>query len=235
MLKNKVLISSAVSLILILFIFLPGTAAESNIYAANRSAGKYLSITFDDGPHPVYTAQILDILRENGAKATFFVIGENAEKYPELVLREYQEGHEIGNHTYSHPDMNRINVIKAVEEISKTQQIIFNITGEEPRSFRAPGGIFSKELVSAAEGFNCKPILWSWRQDTRDWSLPKVTTIVDSVINNLQDGDIILFHDYNTKGSPTPEALKILLPKLTDMGYTFVTVSELLEIKSVNS
>lgn len=225
-LKNITLI------LLICFTLCFAAQAQTNIYAANRNAGKYIAITFDDGPHPVYTEQILDILKENGAKATFFVIGKNAESYPDIVRREYDEGHEIGNHTYSHPDMSRINVIKAVEEISKTQEIIYNITGQMPKSFRAPGGIFSKELVYAVEDLQCKPILWSWRQDTRDWSLPKVTTIVNSVMNNLQDGDIILFHDYNTKGSPTPQALKIVLPKLKEKGYTLVTVSELLELKA---
>ena len=94
-------------------------SSEHHIYAANREAGKYIALTFDDGPHPVYTPEILDILKENNAKATFFVIGKNAKNYPDLILREKEEGHEIGNHTYSHPDMKGISVDKAVEEIIK--------------------------------------------------------------------------------------------------------------------
>ena len=204
--------------------------AKSHIYAANRDAGKYVALTFDDGPHPVYTEQILKILDINDAKATFFVIGKNADSYPELVKREFDAGHEIGNHTYTHPDMKKISVDRAIEEIMKTQIAIENITGKKPELFRAPGGIFSDELVVEVEELDCKPILWSWRQDTKDWDHASVQSVVNTVINNLQNGDIILFHDYNTKGSPTPRALEILLPKLKNMGYSFVTVSELLEL-----
>lgn len=205
-------------------------AANTHIYAANRDAGKYVALTFDDGPHPKYTEEILDILKENNAKGTFFVIGMNAESYPELVRREYDEGHEIGNHTYSHPDMNKISVAKALEEINKTQDIISDITGSAPQLFRAPGGIFSDELIGKIEEIDCKPILWSWRQDTRDWSRPTVKYVVSTVIDNLQNGDIILFHDYNQKGSPTPDALRIILPKLKELGYETVTVSELISL-----
>lgn len=209
-------------------------SSVSHIYAANRDAGKYIALTFDDGPHAVYTPQILDILRNNNARATFFVIGKNAESYPELIKREYDEGHEIGNHTFSHPDMNKISVDKAIEEIMKTQSVIEDITGKKPTLFRAPGGVFTDELVLEIEELDCKPILWSWRQDTKDWSgNVSVNSIVNGVVNNLQNGDIILFHDFNVEGSPTPKALEELLPKLKKLGYSFVTVSELLELNQV--
>ena len=222
--------------ITVLFVMLSAITASSkpHIYAANRDAGKYIALTFDDGPHPVYTEQILDILDKNGAKATFFVVGRNAESYPELIQREYTYGHEIGNHTYSHPDMNKISVDRAVEEILKTQNIIESITGKKPELFRAPGGVFSEELITNIEELECKPILWSWRQDTKDWCNVSVDSIVSGVVNNLQNGDIILFHDYNVNGSPTPQALELLLPKLKSLGYSFVTVSELLELNQVS-
>ncbi len=210
-------------------------AVSSHIYAANRDAGKYVALTFDDGPHPSYTADILDILKENDAKGTFFVIGKNAESYPELVRREYDDGHEIGNHTYSHPNMNKISVNEVIGEITRTQDIIESITGEAPTLFRSPGGVFSDELICKIEELDCKPILWSWRQDTKDWSRPTVEYVVSTVLDNLQDGDIILFHDYNQKGSPTPEALKIILPKLKKLGYQTVTVSELISLKQEKS
>ena len=225
-----------VFLLLVLFLNINICAANENktshIYAANRNAGKYVALTFDDGPHPKYTSLILDILKENDAKATFFVIGENAKQYPELILREKEEGHEIGNHTYTHPDMKGISVDKAVEEIMLTQDVISEITGTRPVLFRSPGGIFSDELVLMLESIECKPVLWSWRQDTKDWMLPSVTSVVNTVVKNIRDGDIILFHDFNMKGSPTPEALKIILPKLKEMGYSFVTVSELIDINN---
>lgn len=206
---------------------------KSHIFAANRDAGKYIALTFDDGPHPQYTAEILDILDEFDAKATFFVIGQNAEKYPDLIKREFSSGHEIGNHTYTHPDMKKISVDKAVEEILLTQNAIYDIIGVKPVLFRAPGGIFTDELVIEVEELDCKPILWSWRQDTKDWCNVPAGNIVNNVLNNIQNGDIILFHDFNTKGSPTPKALKSIIPKLKEMGYSFVTVSELLELNEI--
>ena len=81
------------------------------------------------------------------------------------------------------------------------------------------------------EGISCKPVSWSWRQDTRDWSKPPVETVIRTVLDNLRDGDIILFHDFNTKGSPTPDALAVILPELVKRGYSFVTVSELSTLK----
>ncbi len=218
---------------LIILIIPVSAVKKSHIYAANRDAGKYIALTFDDGPHPKYTAEILDILDEFNAKATFFVVGKNAENYPDLIKREYNSGHEIGNHTYNHPDMKKISVDKAVEEIIKTQNAIYEIIGVKPVLFRAPGGIFTDELVVEVEELECKPILWSWRQDTKDWCNVSAGNIVNNVLNNLQNGDIILFHDFNTKGSPTPKALKNIIPKLKEMGYEFVTVSELLELNEI--
>lgn len=205
---------------------------NSHIVAANRHAGKYVALTFDDGPHPVYTEKILKILADNNAKATFFVVGQNAERYPELIIKESEAGHEIGNHTYSHPNMKKIGVAEAIEEIEKTQEIVHDITGDYPKLFRSPGGIFSDELITAVEGISCKPVSWSWRQDTRDWSKPPGEQVVRTVLDNLRDGDIILFHDFNTKGSPTPEALSVILPELVKRGYSFVTVSELITLKN---
>ncbi len=199
------------------------------IFVANRYAEKCVALTFDDGPHPTYTAEILDILKENGTRATFFIIGQNAEQYPEIVLREYSEGHEIGNHTYSHPNMKALDVNKLDEEIEKTQKVIKDITGSEPRLFRPPGGYLKNDFVEATIDRNCTSVLWSWRQDTRDWSCPSVNSIVKTVLGNIQNGDIILFHDFNGGKSPTPEALRIILPKLREMGYRFVTVSELMD------
>ncbi len=203
---------------------------DCDIIVANRNASKQIALTFDDGPCKLYTQEILEILSEYNAKATFFVIGQNAEKFPELIKLEKENGHEIGNHTYSHPEMRKITVEQFEEEITKTQQILKEITGEYPVLFRPPGGYLSNSIVEKISSNNCRTVLWSWRQDTRDWEKPKADVIVNNVISNIKDGDIILFHDYNTKGSTTPEALRKLLPKLRDMGYEFVTVSELVSM-----
>lgn len=223
------------SLLFLIFcnIFSPIVASNHHIYAANRDAGKFVAITFDDGPHPIYTEKILDILEKNNAKATFFVIGENVERYPEIAIKIHEAGHEIGNHTYSHPDMSCISVDRAIEEIIHAENVITDTTGTKPVLFRSPGGIYSDSLVDAVVKHDYKPILWSWRQDTRDWNHEPADKIVSGVIKNIQNGDIILFHDYNTNGSPTPTAIERLLPKLKKMGYSFVTVSELMELNEM--
>lgn len=203
---------------------------KSNLYVSNRSAEKCIALTFDDGPHPKYTPQILNILDKYNAKATFFVIGKNAEKYPEIVRDEYVRGHEIGNHTYSHPDLKRISASEFLDEITKTKNIITEIIGSSPILFRPPGGYLSNSIVNEVLAQNGVAVLWSWRQDTKDWSCPSSECIVTGVLDNLKDGDIILFHDYNSSVSPTPDALEQILDRLSKQGYKFVTVSELMKI-----
>ncbi len=204
---------------------------DDNLFFANRAAQKCIALTFDDGPSAKYTVKILDILDKYNAKATFFVIGQNAEKHPEIVLEEFTRGHEIGNHTYSHPNLKNISAEKFIDEINKTQNVIREITGSEPRLFRPPGGYLNNTIVSELHELEYSSVLWSWRQDTRDWACPSVKRVVNGVLENLQDGDIILFHDYNSKESPTPEALDLILSDLTQKGYRFVTVSQLMEIE----
>ena len=206
------------------------SSGQSNLFVANRHAEKCVALTFDDGPHPKYTPQILDILEKYNAKATFFVIGKNAEMYPDIVLAEYEKGHEIGNHTYSHPDLKKISADEFLKEITLTNRVIEEIIGCEPVLFRPPGGYLSNSIVNEVTAQDAKTVLWSWRQDTKDWSCPEVSCIVSTVLDNLKDGDIVLFHDFNSGKSPTPQALDKILEKLTSQGYRFVTVSELMSI-----
>lgn len=208
---------------------------ENDIIVANRNAQKQIALTFDDGPSEKYTKEILQILKQYDAKATFFVIGKNAEQYPELLLAEYNDGHEIGNHTYSHPNMRTVTAKGISEEISKTQRIISKIIGEAPTLFRPPGGYLSNDIVKSIGESGCRIVLWSWRQDTLDWKNTPSNIIAERVISNLRDGDIILFHDYNSGISPTPDALRALLPVLKENGYDFVTVSELTGTKKLGS
>lgn len=203
---------------------------EGYLYVGNRNAKRCIAITFDDGPHPRYTPQILDILDKYSAKATFFMIGQNAEMYKSIVKDVHLRGHEIGNHTYSHPDLRKISASEFLDEIEKTRSVIENITGISPTLFRPPGGYLNNDIVSILEKQSDIPVLWSWRQDTRDWECPSSECIVASVIKNLKDGDIILFHDYNAKNSPTPKALEGILEELCAKGYSFVTVSELMSM-----
>ena len=203
----------------------PALAAEPA--RRNPAAGKRVALTFDDGPHREYTAEILGILEENGVKATFFIIGENAEEYPDRVRMIRDAGHELGNHTYSHAQISRLGDEELKSEVSRAQKAIFDACGVEPKVFRPPYGAYSDHSVELIEkmGFRC--VLWS--QDSRDWQLPPSERIVSSIGSSLSEGDVLLFHDYNRPDSPTPAALRELIPRLKDAGWEFVTVSELFE------
>nr|WP_229725520.1 polysaccharide deacetylase family protein [Paenibacillus abyssi] len=190
---------------------------------------KLIALTFDDGPDSMDTPAILDLLGQYNAKATFFVVGKRVEKYPELVKREIVEGHEIANHTYNHMYFNKgVNAEKIQEEIKKAERLIFNITGQKPSLFRPPGGFYNEMVVSASIKSDYQIVMWSWHQDTRDWSTPGVNAIVNKVLKNARNGDIILFHDYVEGQTQTIEALEQILPELKNRGFQFVTVSELL-------
>lgn len=192
---------------------------------------KVIALTFDDGPHPTYTNQILDILKEYDVKATFFVLGKFAEAYPDIIIRQWQEGHEIGNHTYSHVDAKRVSKKVLYNEYKKTQEIIENLINHQPRLFRPPYGSFDSQALDIVEMHDSIIVLWSAHQDSKDWSNPDVEEIVNTTLSNIRNGDIILFHDYvYYDESSTVEALKQIIPELKSRGYRFVTISELLNL-----
>ncbi|MDF2719194.1 MAG: chitooligosaccharide deacetylase [Paenibacillus sp.] len=191
---------------------------------------KVIALTFDDGPDPVDTPAILELLRQYEAKATFFVVGQRVEKYPALAQREAAEGHEIANHTYSHKYMNKrkLSADQIEDEIIKTERSILQATGQKPYLFRPPGGYYNEQVVSASKKSGYKVVMWSWHQDTEDWNTPGIGKIVNKVLKNARNGDIVLFHDYVEGKSQTVEALKQILPELKQRGFRFITVSELL-------
>ncbi|MGF7047541.1 polysaccharide deacetylase family sporulation protein PdaB [Paenibacillus sp. DS2015] len=195
------------------------------------SANKQIALTFDDGPDSIKTPKILDLLKQYEAKATFFVVGNRAEKLPDIVKRAQQEGHEIGNHSYSHPAFSRSSIKGMKSELDRTQEIIYKATGHKATLYRPPGGSYNESVVNICKQNELLMILWSWDQDTKDWASPGVGRIVNKVIQNVHDGDIILMHDYVHKSSQTVEALAKILPELKRRGYSFVTVSELLTNK----
>lgn len=191
---------------------------------------KLIAFTFDDGPHEQITPQILDLLKQYDAKATFFVIGNRIEKHRDIILREASEGHEIGNHTYNHVFFNkRCNPDTMHEEVERTKQKLLEIAGTDSPWFRPPGGYYNDDVVAVAKQHKYTVLLWSWHQDTEDWKAPGVNKIVQKVLNNARNGDIVLMHD-NVKGSDqTLKALQIILPELKERGFRFVTVSQLME------
>ncbi|WNR46793.1 polysaccharide deacetylase family protein [Paenibacillus roseipurpureus] len=187
---------------------------------------KVIALTFDDGPHPSQTPQILDLLKQYHAKATFFVVGNKIKLYPDVLKREVDEGHEIANHTYTHAFLSKRTNMK--KEINKTDEIIYSVAGIRCHLFRPPGGFYNERLVNIVKQEGHKMIMWSWHLDPRDWSTPGVNKIVNKVLNNSSSGDIVLFHDYVEGKTQTIEALQEILPELEKRGYRFVTVSELL-------
>ena len=179
-----------------------------------------IAITFDDGPSGRYTGRLLDGLKERNVKASFFLIGENAEENPVLVERIYKEGHLIGNHTYSHVQMTHPSEEAAVREIEKTDQVISAITGEHVAYMRPPFGAWQRELEVRMEVL---PVLWS--VDPLDWTTENVDEIVSKVVTEVEEGDIILLHD--CYASSVEAALRIV-DILQKEGYEFVTVDRLL-------
>lgn len=204
---------------------------EDIIIKKGNDQDKVVALTFDDGPDKDFTPQVLDILKKNDVKATFFVVGENVGWNPEILKREYEEGHEIGNHTFTHINVSKRGYDDIYKEIDETQQAVKKIIGVEPKLFRPPYRAISKEMCNIVKEKDMNIVLWS-NLDPRDWSNPGVYYIVDTITSKVQNGTIILLHDYNnlrnTK-SQTIQALEIVIPKLKEMGYRFVTISELIE------
>ncbi len=197
---------------------------------SNVVTEKYAALTFDDGPHPVYTAIILKILYENDARATFFAVGENAERYPELLRAEYDLGHDIGNHTYSHLKMTEKNAGKIAEDIKRADKVIYDILGFTPSLFRPPERKHGEYLDSLIKKMKKTEVFWT--VDTRDWAHTEKEKIAENIKANIKDGAVILFHDYVSPPSPTPEVLSEILPYLKAKGYKFVTVTELMTHKA---
>lgn len=203
-----------------------GATQDSSVIRAGSNESPKIALTFDDGPHPKKTDKILDLLQKYDIHATFFVIGQNAMYYPEPLKRTVTLGHEIGNHTFRHEGVSELSEIMLEKELRDTEKIIFELTGTPVRLFRPPEGVCSEKILTAAKNEEYPVILWTI--DTRDWDLASTEKIVKTVEKEVQNGSILLFHDYTLPGAHTLDALEILIPKLLDEGYEFVTVSELL-------
>ena len=194
--------------------------SEYSGQAAEDGEVKKIALTFDDGPHPQYTQQLLDGLKERGVHATFFVTGEHAELHPDIILRMYEEGHLIGNHTYSHIQLRKDNRETFKNELIKTNEIIEEITGKEVEYVRPPYGSWDK---SFEKELNMLPVLWN--VDPLDWCSGNVSCIVDKIVSKTKENDIILMHDYyDTSVTAALQAID----RLVEKGYTFVTVEEIL-------
>ncbi|MGI6095721.1 MAG: polysaccharide deacetylase family protein [Lachnospiraceae bacterium] len=183
-----------------------------------------IALTFDDGPGK-FTDRLLDCLEENNSKATFFMLGQNAQQYPEIVKREYDLGMELGNHTYDHTLLTRLDPEQMVGEINQTQDILTNAAGSSATVMRPPGGAYDDTVLSVME---LPVVLWSI--DTLDWKTKNVQNTIDVTLNNVTDGSIVLLHDIH---ETTVEAACQLIPELVNRGYKLVTVSEMAREKGI--
>ena len=181
---------------------------------------KRVALTFDDGPHYAYTKVLLDGLKERDVVATFFVTGEHAAMHPDLVKRMHDEGHLVGNHTYSHMQLRHDNREEYKEELILTNEVLEEIIGEEIIFVRPPYGSWDKKFE---EELNMIPVLWT--VDPLDWCSGNVQCIVQNTICDVEENDIILMHDYFE--TSVTAALKIV-DKLLEEGFAFVTVEEIL-------
>ncbi len=215
----------ALTLILVLLLF--PLRASADLYCEADVTQKHIALTFDDGPHYKYTAEILDILKKYDVKATFFTVGTNVERFPDLIDRELSEGHEVANHTYSHKHMADLNEKEFIGEVLGWEDSVFPHSEYTDRLFRPPEGILTDNECEVIKELGYDIILWS--VDTRDWAHTPVDKIVENVMSHVDNGAIILFHDFvSGSNSPTPKALEILIPKLKEQGYKFSTVSDLI-------
>lgn len=197
-----------------------GSAEANDVEPEQTAESPKIALTFDDGPHPVYTEKLLDGLKERGVKATFFVTGEHAKRHPELIKRMQEEGHLIGNHTYSHVQLRSDNAGEFEEELRKTNAVIEEITGQEVLYVRPPYGSWDRKLEKKLNMF---PVLWTI--DPTDWSCLNADTVTKRVVKKAKENSIILLHDYYE--TSITAALRIV-DLLTGEGYEFVTVDEVL-------
>ncbi|MBR1931179.1 MAG: polysaccharide deacetylase family protein [Lachnospiraceae bacterium] len=181
---------------------------------------KKIALTFDDGPHPYYTEQLLDGLKERNVQATFFVTGEHAKLHPDVIRRMKEEGHLIGNHTYSHIQLTSDNRESFKEELIRTNEVLREITGEDVLFVRPPYGTWDKSLEAEVNMF---PVLWT--VDPLDWCSDNAACVASNVVGKARENDIILMHDYYD--SSVTAALSIVDELLAE-GYTFVTVDDIL-------
>lgn len=186
---------------------------------------KLIALTFDDGPHPTFTGKILDLLKWYNAKATFFIIGEQADKFPEIIIREIKDGHEIGNHMYHHDEVCRMLPNDLKRDLRRSDQALHTIIGKRVALYRPTSGYYDDKIIEIAQSMNYKVILWSL--DSRDWTGQSGWIIARNILKGVKPGSIILFHDFGGNRNNTTKTLEILLPELTNKGYQFVTVSTL--------
>ena len=188
---------------------------------------RVMALTFDDGPHATLTPRLLDLLRQRGVHATFFLIGQNVRMYPHLVRRILAEGHEVGNHTYTHPQLNKKNDQQVREEIEKTNNAIQMATGGYyPQLMRPPYGATNQHLKEWFRREYHQPTIL-WDVDPLDWKDPGASVVAQRILSEAKQGSIVLSHDIH---AGTVQAMPQIIDTLRARGFGFVTVSQLINM-----
>ena len=196
-------------------------------YNAVNTSRPVVALTFDDGPHPELTPKLLDTLRHHGVRATFYVIGRSVETYPEIARRIVSEGHEIANHTWSHPALPSLSAARLNQEIEKTTAVIQRVTGRRPTNMRPPYGAINERVRQAMiRDHGLDVIMWSC--DPLDWKRPGASVVAQRMVDGAAPGGILLAHDIHPG---TIEAVPEVITRLKAKGYGFATVSQLLALQ----
>lgn len=225
---------SPVGILLLPVALLAGYAGGGHLWAlacVRRGAAAFrrVALTFDDGPDPVHTPKVLDVLRDAGIRATFFVVGERAARVPELVRRMVAEGHEIANHTWSHRNLWFCGPRRTDEEISRTHELLAELTGRRPRYFRPPWGMLNLAVFPTLRRLEAQCVLWSVQPEGLRPVAPR--EMASRVVRGARSGAIVDLHDAEgVRGAPGRllEALPPMLEGLGGAGYACVPLAELL-------
>ena len=204
----------------------PSGTKDSITFSSVHVDEPYIALTFDDGPSATLTPKLLDLLAAHHIKATFFVIGENVAEHPEIVARAAREGHEIGNHSWSHPNLAKMSDDNVRSQLRRTDDAIRGATGNRPTLLRPPyGSITAREKRWIHDEFGYRIILWD--VDPNDWKRPGPSVVTNRILKETRPGSIVLSHDIHPG---TIEAMPATLNELEAKGFKFVTVSELLHM-----
>lgn len=206
------------------------------VYWRGDPAGKAVALSFDDGPSETFTAQVLDVLKEHDVRATFFVIGNNLARYPELAARTVREGHELANHSQSHPWVFRMKFSSIRDDIDLCQDEIEKAAGYRPRFFRQPVGLNNPSVMKVLDEMGM--VMVGWQARAYDGFRVRPDKVVSRILKSVGPGGIILLHDgcdgvLECDRTPTVEALRVIIPALKEKGYEFKTVSGLLGIENI--
>lgn len=199
----------------------PGTKVS---YSSAKVTGRFIALTFDDGPHASNTPRLLDMLRQRNLKATFYTVGTNVARYPNIMRRIVAEGHEVANHTWTHPSLSKLSDGAVRSELQRSHDALVKIIGTAPRTYRPPyGAITARQMQWIFDEFGYPTIKWS--VDPRDWQVKNASIVTQNILRDTQPGGIVLVHDIHASSI---DAMPATLDGLLSRGFQFLTVSQLI-------